>query len=173
MRSPVLNLFLLTFPLLLQAQAGLQYIKPKSDQLLDNPGGKQIAVLNAGTQTEVLEKRPGWVRIKVIGWIQESALTPDPTRVEGFTMAASHILLKTEKEANEVLRKLKSGASFDEMAAQYSIDKASATKGGSLGTFGRGDLVEGFEKAVLALKPGEISGVVKTPLGYHIIRRDN
>ncbi|MBN2102969.1 peptidylprolyl isomerase [bacterium] len=132
-----------------------------------------MGILNSGTQVEVLEKRPNWVKVQITGWVWESSLTDDPTLVEGFALSASHILLKTESEARDILKQLKSGASFDELAKKYSTDKASATKGGYLGSFKRGDLLPAFEQAALKLKSGEISSVIKTPLGYHIIRREN
>ena len=87
----------------------------------------------------------------------------------GDQVRASHILLKTEKEAQDVLAQLKSGASFEELAKKYSIDAAGA-KGGDLGWFGKGSMVPEFEKAVFGLKEGQVSGIVKTKFGYHIIK---
>ncbi|MBN1782500.1 peptidylprolyl isomerase [bacterium] len=163
---------LICFCSLVFAQGGTQYVRLKSENLRDAPGGAKIGELTGGTGVEVLEKRPNWVKIQVTGWIWEPSLTPDPTLVDGFTVKASHILCRTETDAKDVLKRLKSGASFEEMAKQYSVDKSSASKGGSLGEFKRGDLLPEFEKAALSLKPGEISDVVKSPLGYHVIRRD-
>ncbi len=61
------------------------------------------------------------------------------------------------------------GASFEEMAKEYSQD-VSAPDGGDIGTFNKGDLLPEFERATLALAPGDVSGVVKTKLGFHIIK---
>ncbi|HEC97685.1 MAG TPA: hypothetical protein ENI58_05940 [Nitrospirae bacterium] len=83
---------------------------------------------------------------------------------------ASHILVKTKKEAESLLKKLKAGANFATLAEKNSIDKGSAAKGGDLGFFGRGQMVPAFEKAVFSMKKGEISGPVKTQFGYHIIK---
>ena len=156
----------------MSGQGGVQYIKVKNENLRDAPSGQKMGELTGGTEVEVLEKRPNWVKVQITGWIWESSLTSDPTLVDGFTLSASHILCETEPGAKEVLKKLKSGASFEEMAKQYSTDKASALKGGYLGSFKRGDLLPAFEKEALSIQPGEISGVVKTSLGYHIIRRE-
>ncbi len=87
----------------------------------------------------------------------------------GEQIRASHILVKTEKEAQDILAKLKAGAKFDELAKKYSVD-SSAAKGGDLGWFGKGSMVPAFEKAALALKEGQISGIVKSDFGYHIIK---
>jgi peptidyl-prolyl cis-trans isomerase C len=82
---------------------------------------------------------------------------------------ASHILLKTAKEADDVLSQLKAGAKFEDLAKKYSIDPAGA-KGGDLGWFGKGSMIPEFEKTAFALKEGEVSGVVKTKFGYHVIK---
>ncbi len=87
----------------------------------------------------------------------------------GDQIRASHILVKSEKEAQDVLAELKKGASFEELAKKYSKD-ASAAKGGDLGWFPKGAMVPAFEKAAFSLKEGEISGVVQTPFGFHIIK---
>lgn len=87
----------------------------------------------------------------------------------GEQTRASHILVKTEKEAKDILAKLKAGGNFEELAKKNSIDSSSA-KGGDLGWFGKGNMVPVFEKAVLALKEGRISDVVKSDFGFHIIK---
>lgn len=87
----------------------------------------------------------------------------------GEQIKASHILVKTEKEAKDVLAKLKSGGNFEELAKKNSVDSSSA-KGGDLGWFGKGSMVPAFEKAALALKEGQISDVVKSDFGFHIIK---
>jgi len=91
---------------------------------------------------------------------------------------ASHILLKTEgkddaavkKEAEDLLAKIKAGADFAELAKEKSEDEASAKKGGDLDYFSKGQMVPEFDKVAFSLAPGQISDVVKTQYGYHIIK---
>jgi peptidyl-prolyl cis-trans isomerase C len=83
---------------------------------------------------------------------------------------ASHILVKTEEEAKKILDKVKKGGDFAAIAKDSSIDKTSGAKGGDLGYFVKGQLEPTFDAAVVKLKKGEISPVVKTPFGYHIIK---
>jgi peptidyl-prolyl cis-trans isomerase C len=82
---------------------------------------------------------------------------------------ASHILVKDEKTAQEVLTKLKKGEAFADLAKKYSSD-STAEKGGDLGWFDKGKMVPEFDKAAFALKDGETSGIVKSNFGFHIIK---
>jgi len=82
----------------------------------------------------------------------------------------AHILIKTEQEAKAVLERLKKGEKFASIAKEVSLCP-SGKRGGDLGTFGRGKMVKEFETAAFALKKGEISPIVKTKFGYHIIKR--
>jgi peptidyl-prolyl cis-trans isomerase C len=83
-------------------------------------------------------------------------------------ISASHILLKTEAEAQAALKEIRQGKDFAEVAKAKSTGP-SAPRGGALGTFGRGRMVPEFEEAAFALKVGDVSEPVKTQFGYHII----
>jgi peptidyl-prolyl cis-trans isomerase C len=83
----------------------------------------------------------------------------------------SHILVKKQSEAMAVLKRLKKGESFANLARELSVDRGSGKKGGDLGLFGRGVMVKPFEDAAFKLNKGEISQPVKTEFGYHIIKR--
>ena len=87
----------------------------------------------------------------------------------GEQVKASHILVKGEQEAKDILAQLKGGAAFEELAKAKSAD-TSASKGGDLGWFGKGNMVPAFEKAAFSLKEGELSGIVKSEFGFHIIK---
>ncbi|MBN1245141.1 peptidylprolyl isomerase [Candidatus Bathyarchaeota archaeon] len=82
----------------------------------------------------------------------------------------AHILVKSESEAKVVLERLKKGEKFGNVARAVSRCP-SGKKGGDLGTFTRGKMVKEFETAAFALQKGEVSGVVKTQFGCHIIKR--
>lgn len=99
---------------------------------------------------------------------------------------ASHILISTtakdgkpvsekekaelKKKAEEIQKKAKDGEDFSKLAKENSQDPGSAAKGGELGEFGKGVMAPAFEKAAFNLKEGEVSDVVETQFGYHIIK---
>jgi len=88
----------------------------------------------------------------------------------GAQIHAAHILVKDEAQAKEIRDQVKADPSkFAEIAKEKSTDKTSGAKGGDLGMFGQGRMVPEFERAAFSLKPNEISDVVKTQYGYHII----
>lgn len=85
-------------------------------------------------------------------------------------LKAKHILVQHEYEAKDLLRKLSEGKNFEDLARDYSLCPSSRN-GGDLGEFPKGRMVPAFEKALLFLKEGEISPVVKTQFGFHLIKR--
>jgi parvulin-like peptidyl-prolyl isomerase len=82
----------------------------------------------------------------------------------------AHILVEKFAEAQQVLERLKKGEDFAKIATEKSICP-SRKKGGDLGWFGHGMMVRPFEQAAFALQKGQLSEVVKTEFGYHIIKR--
>ena len=109
--------------------------------------------------------------------------TPEQVKV-------SHILIKTplpgadnkvdekgvaeaQHRAEDLLKQVKSGANFEDLAKKYSEDPGSAKQGGSLGWIGRGQTVPEFEKSAFSLPKGQISELVKSNYGFHIIRVDD
>lgn len=89
---------------------------------------------------------------------------------ENEEIHAAHILVKSKDEADAVLKRLKKGENFAEIAKDKSEDPGSKNRGGDLGFFPRGQMVPAFEDAAFKLKPGELSDPVQTPFGYHIIK---
>ncbi len=86
-------------------------------------------------------------------------------------LLAAHILTSSEPEAQAALNRVKGGEAFDKIAREVSKDPATAIRGGKLSPFHRGMLVPEFEDAAYKLKLGEISGVVKSQFGFHIIKK--
>jgi len=102
----------------------------------------------------------------------------------------SHILIKTplpgpdgkvddkgvaeaQRRAEDLLKQVKSGGNFEDLAKKYSEDPGSAKQGGSLGWIGKGQTVPEFEKTAFSLPKGQISDLVKSSYGFHIIRVDD
>jgi parvulin-like peptidyl-prolyl isomerase len=94
---------------------------------------------------------------------------------------ASHILISpvntsaaadraAHARADSLLARIRAGESFDALAARYSDDPATKDKGGDLGVFARGTMLQAFEDAAFAMREGDLAGPVKTEVGYHVIR---
>lgn len=86
------------------------------------------------------------------------------------TFSAKHILVSHEYEAQDLIKKLNDGVSFEDLAQKFS-KCPSSQQGGDLGSFTQGRMVPEFEQAVLGLEPGEVSEPVRTAFGYHLILR--
>ncbi len=170
-RSTVIVIFSFLFVVQLLAQEKYLFIQPARENIRISPNGKKIGELFGGVKVKILENKTDWVKVQFTGWIWKNSLTSDIKQVEGFTIRVSHILVSTEAEARQILEKLKSGASFEQLAKQYSIDSATKDKGGDLGTFKRGELLKEIEDIVFNLDVGEFGGIAKTKLGYHILKR--
>lgn len=106
---------------------------------------------------------------------EEEFKTPEMVR-------ARHILIKVNRSASEeekkkarekaedILKRIKTGEEFAKLASEFSDDPGSKNKGGDLGFFPKGRMVPDFEKVAFSLKPGEVSDIVETPFGFHIIK---
>jgi len=122
-----------------------------------------------------------WYDVVSKGWGVEDPAAAQRQWATGEILAADHILLLAQgmtdaqkadvKKRADALRARVTSANFAALATANSQDQVSARKGGSVGLFPKGQMVPEFEKAVVALKPGEISPVIATQYGYHIIRR--
>jgi peptidyl-prolyl cis-trans isomerase C len=113
----------------------------------------------------------------------ETFYSQNPERFkQGETVRASHILIKVDPKADEaakakaraeidaVLKQAKAGEDFAKLAQAKSQDEASARNGGDLNFFPHGQMVPAFEQAAFALQPGDISDVVTTQFGFHVIK---
>ena len=122
-----------------------------------------------------------WYDVVSKSWGVEDTAAAQRQWDNGQILGADHILLLTQNKSDaekadikkriDALRAQVTPSNFAELARRNSQDQATAKSGGSLGLFPRGAMVPEFESALLALKPGQISPVVQTQYGYHIIRR--
>jgi hypothetical protein len=122
-----------------------------------------------------------WYQIVSKNWGVEDSASARRQWETGQVLAADHILLLTQNMGDaqkadirkriDAIRSSVTPANFAATARANSQDQQTARQGGSLGIFPKGMMVPEFEKALVALKPGEISPVVQTQYGYHIIRR--
>ena len=117
----------------------------------------------------------------VTGHITEASQTPREYYEENKQLfaseeeaAATHILVQTFEEAQEIIALLRDGAGMNELAAARSIDPSAQHNGGDLGYFGRGDMVEPFDRVVFSMEVGTIHPEpVETRFGFHVIRLDD
>lgn len=145
---------------------------PSEDQfnMALQQSGMTLEDLKGQTKTQVELKKLMGDKIKVtdeeIKTIydqnKESFATPEQVR-------ASHILVETKEEADEIVKQLKDGADFAAIAKEKNQDATKDT-GGDLDFFGRGEMDPAFEEAAFKLKKDEISDPVKSSFGYHIIK---
>jgi hypothetical protein len=97
----------------------------------------------------------------LIQWIGAQSAGPQVVRTRAQALAT----------AKEVLKRVQAGEDFARMAVEFSDEPNAGSRGGSLGRFGHGQMVPEFEAAAFRLQVGQISGIVETPFGFHIIQR--
>ncbi len=177
------------------AQAGRQVLDVMIEQvLIEQAAARENVVVTDGELDAIIQRdiEEGGGPEKFAAWLQANGWTEADYRerlrsqlltskmLERVTSSvpttaeqvhARHILLATEAEAQSVLQQLLNGADFAALAQQYSLDEATKVNGGDMGFFPRGILLAPeVEEAAFALQPGQISGVVASQFGYHIIQ---
>ena len=164
LRFPFVVEFLIERHLLAQvaAQEGIA----NSDDYKRRLAAYQAKALRDSYLTEKLAPAVTEAEIKA-AYEKEAAKVQQTERIR-----ARHILVATEKEANDIEAKLKAGAKFEDLAKQYSLD-GSKDYGGDLGYFTAPEMVAEFSKAAFALKVGDVSAPIKTDYGWHVIRLDD
>ena len=151
-------------------QGDIIFIKNKAENFRLSPNGTVICKLPQAAKLTVVGEQGSWVAVQIIGWIWKASLTDDITKIPGYSMRALHILVSTEEAAKQIITDLKNGKNFAELAKEKSKGP-NAQKGGDLGIIQKGDLLEELDSAIRKLKNGEISGIVKSELGFHIFKR--
>ncbi|MBM3266777.1 MAG: peptidylprolyl isomerase [Candidatus Sericytochromatia bacterium] len=157
-------------------------LKSIKTQFPDEAAFKKALQENGITQEALAEQvRDSLIVEKLRDDLTKTAtVSPDEARKfydgnpEHFKVAeevkASHILVKTEQEAKDLVKRIKGGADFGDLARKHSEDSGSKAQGGDLGFFGKGRMVPEFEAAAFALGPGGVSAPVKSQFGWHVIK---
>lgn len=110
------------------------------------------------------------IQPKITDAAVEKFFNANKTRYSQDEVRASHVLVKTEAEAQEIFKKAKGGEDFEVLAKKHSKDPSAAQNMGDLGYFTRARMVPEFANAAFSLKKGEISNPVKSAFGWHVIK---
>jgi len=156
-----------------EAEIKAEYDKNKSKYQVPERRSVRYALLDVNQLRNTMQIPEKELKDQYDANLQQYAV-PDQVHAE-------HILFKTmgqpdaaveeiRKRAEDVLKQAKKGAKFDELAKKYSEDPGSKDKGGDLGWIRHGQTVPEFDKAAFSLAPGQISDLVKTQYGFHIIK---
>jgi len=177
------------------AQASRQVLDVMIEQvLIEQAAAREKVTVTDGELDAVIQRdiEEGGGAEKFAAWLQANGWTEEDYRkrlrsqlltskmIERVTSSvpttaeqvhARHILVATEAEAQSILNQLLAGADFATLAQQYSLDEATKVNGGDLGFFPRGMLLAPeVEDAAFSLQPGQISGVIASQFGYHIVQ---
>ncbi len=147
------------------------------------PAEKIASAVRNDAGATVIEKRDEMRRQKLIADLSENLPQPADAEVRAYyeqhpsefrsgeEVHARQILVHDESTANEIAAELKKGASFQDLSRQYSL-APNAKRGGEIGYVSRGELPKMFEDEIFALKPGAVSGVLRTENSFHIFQVD-
>ncbi len=134
-------------------------IQTQYDELVKNAGGVEKV-------KTTLDKLYGWTIDDFKEKIKQSVLQK---KLAEKILADESLNAPAKKQAEDILKQIQAGGDFAELAKKYSTD-GSASNGGDLGLISKGQTVPEFEAAAFGLQEGQVSGVVKTQFGYHIIK---
>lgn len=161
------------FPQLLNRLIGIQLVlaKGKEEGLADDAQVKKFveqAEAEAISRAHIQKVIEAKVNDEAIQKVYDEDLKEHPPQIE---IRASHILVKTEDEAKDIIKQLEGGADFATIAKEKSIDKGSGQNGGDLSWFTKDTMVKEFSDAAFAMQRGDVSKVpVKSQFGWHVIK---
>ncbi|MDY0020031.1 MAG: peptidylprolyl isomerase [Anaerolineae bacterium] len=132
--------------------------------------GQEAFEQNLSTQGLTLEALPGILKAQMITTrMAETIIASVPAKTEHVN--ARHIVVSTEEEGRQILNQLQAGADFAALAQAYSKDEFTRDRGGDLGYFPQGILLSAeVEDAAFSLQPGQVSDLIQSSLGYHIVQ---
>jgi parvulin-like peptidyl-prolyl isomerase len=145
------------------------------------PAEKIAAAVRTDAGVTVIEKRDEMRRQRLIGDTSENVAPPPDADIRAYyeqhpaefksgeEVHVKQILVHDENVATEIDQKLHAGGSFEALSSQYSL-APNAKKGGEIGYVSRGELPKMFEDEIFALKPGSVSGVIRTDSSFHIFK---
>lgn len=162
--------FCMAYALIDFAPGQVVYVKAATENLRATPNGEKVGTVDKGTEMTVIEDRGNWVKVRLQAWIWKPSLTDSRLALQGDVYRALQIIVGDRAKAEELLVQIKGGVDFQALARQHSIGPA-AQKGGDLGYFKKGDFQPEFEAVILNLKPGQVSGVIESPAGFHLFKR--
>ena len=132
-----------------------RYLQMQVSQMQPVPVSEEEIRETFEAQKQALGNRPATISLKQV------VLTPQPS---------ADARLMAEEEAAQALSRARSGEDFARLAREYSDDPGTRDRGGELGWVGKGELVPEFESALFAMNVGDVSDIVETPFGFHIIQ---
>jgi peptidyl-prolyl cis-trans isomerase D len=155
------------------AEIKAQYEKNKSKYQVPERRSVRYALLDVNQLRQTLQIPDSVLELQYKANIQQYEV-PSQVHVQHIlfkTVGQTDALVEeTKKKAEDVLKQAKRGSKFDELAKKYSEDPGSKDKGGDLGWIRQGQTVPEFEKTAFSLAPGQISDLVRTQYGFHIIK---
>jgi parvulin-like peptidyl-prolyl isomerase len=147
------------------------------------PAEQIAAAVRNDAGATVIEKRDDMRRQKLIAAVSADVATPSDADIRAYydrnagefrsgeEVHVRQILVHDENVADDIEQKLKKGTPFEQLSNQYSL-APNAKKGGEIGFVGRGELPKMFEDEIFSLKPGSVSGVMRTESSFHIFKVD-
>lgn len=129
-----------------------------------------VSKVAVGALTEPFRTPFGWHVVRRDAVVEIAARHVLVSYAGAWRSSATRTKEQARARAEEILKKLEGGADFSALAREYGED-STAARGGDLGVIAPGQMIPAFEEAAFALQPGQHSGIVETPYGFHVVLR--